>query len=279
MSLLSVTLIDVAWGDSIFIETINVNGDSLYGLIDSKEEDYDKSSYNFIEKFFERKFFKQKDKIPPFEFIIASHAHADHITGLKTIMTKYGAKDFWYSKDNQDPAFSLLLGYCNKNNSKVLHHEALNTNKILPDFGDVKMKVLWPPYNIIDNNTNNNSIVLQLELNNVSFILTGDAEREVWKQIASTLPANIKFFKVPHHGSNNGTLKTDLSTPLWLDNCPNDMLIGISSHISPFKHPTKPVIDLFEARKKGQYFRTDINYHLTFETDGTNLRVKYSDFF
>jgi competence protein ComEC len=138
------------------------------------------------------------------------------------------------------------------------------------------MQVLWPPYNTIDHNENNNSIVLVLTLGNISFVLTGDAEEDVWSQIAGQIPGNTRFFKVPHHGSVNGTFDDNGNTP-WFNNCPVNAHLGISCHISRHVFPDQEVIDLFETNNRS-YFRTDNHYHLTFHTDGNSVNVKYSHF-
>ncbi len=58
---------------------------------------------------------------------------------------------------------------------------------------------------VTSNNENDNSVVLAITLGQVVFVLTGDAEADgVWTHIASQIPANTRFFKVPHHGSANG---------------------------------------------------------------------------
>ena len=38
MSKLNVTIIDVGWGDSIFLESTDGNGDPIYALVDSNDE-------------------------------------------------------------------------------------------------------------------------------------------------------------------------------------------------------------------------------------------------
>src|SRR4029077_7001970 len=96
-------------------------------------------------------------------------------------------------------------------------YDVVDTSKILPPFGAVSMQVLWPlPGNVLPNE-NDNSVVLVLSLGNVSFMLTGDAEPYgVWTKIAGQLPSNTRFFKVPHHGSANGTFTSSGTTP-WLN--------------------------------------------------------------
>lgn len=272
MSSLSVTLIDVGWGDSILIEYENNNGKYKYALIDSNDTTYLRSSYIFLKRYFEKKRVNLSNE-PTFDFVILSHSHADHGQGLKAILREFGTKNFWYPKSSDSNVLGELIRYSNRSD-KVSHHQSIDNTKILPELGDVNMEVLWPPRNQIASNENNNSIVLVLTLNHVSFALTGDAEGEVWSQIANRIPGNTRFFKVPHHGSSNGTFDNNQHTP-WLDHCSEKALLGISSHVRPFEHPDQEVIDLFDQRNI-KYFRTDLHYHVTFQTDGTNVTVKYS---
>jgi beta-lactamase superfamily II metal-dependent hydrolase len=167
-----------------------------------------------------------------------------------------------------------LIRFSNMSPS-VEHHQSIDDTKILPSFGDLSLEVLWPHYGEIDQvSENNNSVVLSLRHRNVSFILTGDAEEKVWKRIADRIPPDTHFFKVPHHGSNQGTFGPRKKTH-WFDHCPQHAKLGISSHIRPFCHPDKEVIGLFESHGR-EYYRTDEHYHITFMTDGNRTWVKYS---
>jgi competence protein ComEC len=270
---LSATLIDVGWGDSIFIEIQSDNGNCYYGLVDSNDTNYLQSSYIFLKKYFEKKGMKIPAKKPIFDFIILSHAHTDHGQGLKTIMRAFGTKQFWYPKTLQWGSLAYLINFSNKS-SKVLHHQSVDNTKVFPMFGDVNMEIWWPPYDKIDPNENNNSIIICLYLINVSFVLSGDAEGEVWDQISHKIQQNVSVFKVPHHGSLNGTFNNSGNTP-WLDRCSLKTQLGISSHVRPFSHPHQQVIDKFN--QIGQpYYRTDEHYHIRFETDGTSTWVRYS---
>ncbi len=143
------------------------------------------------------------------------------------------------------------------------------------DFGDVSVRVLWPEYDQVDaSNENNNSVVLALTLGQVSFVLTGDAEAENWATIAGRLPPSIRVFQVPHHGGRNGTFGPGDITP-WLDLLPAATQLALSSHIRPHGHPHPDVVNLLGTRNFVA-FRTDLQSHLTFSTDGTNVDVQYS---
>ena len=272
MSSLSVTLIDVGWGDSILIESEDARGIRHYALVDSNDSDKLRSSEIFLKRHFEKAGLALPGAKPICELVVLSHAHADHADGLKTIMQAFGTKKFIYPKSTEWGGLASLIRYANRS-VNVGSHQAVDNTNILPGFGDVTMSVLWPPHDGIDqNNENNNSVVLCLALNDVSFVLTGDAEKEVWAQIARDIPPNTRFFKVPHHGSVNGTFAG--GQPSWLDACPPNAVLGISSHVRPFNHPDREVIELFENRGR-TFFRTDCHYHITISTYGTDVRVQY----
>lgn len=280
MSKLSITIIDVGWGDSILIESEDSDGEVHYALIDSNDTSNFKSSFIFIKRYFEKKKINLNDK-PIFDFVMLSHAHTDHGQGLKGIMREFGTEYFFYPKSIAWKGLSTLIGYANRS-SNVKFHQSIDNTKIFKNLGDVSIKVLWPLYNrnLSLTNENNNSIVLHLKLNDFSVLLTGDAEEEVWKKISSEIPDSTKFFKVPHHGSVHGTFDPNTQDSSYLDQLDNvapNAHLAISSHISPYGHPDKKVLDEFDARSK-EYYRTDEHYHISFTTDGDKFDVKYSRF-
>lgn len=275
MASLTVTLIDVGWGDSVLIESEDDAGVVHRGLIDSNDTNTLRSSHLFLKRHFEKTGMNIGDEKPVFNFVLLSHAHADHAQGLKAIMRNFGTQNFWYPKSLEWASFTHLISYARRSRN-VGRQLALDSQSTLPNLGVASMNVLWPPQdeNEIDrHNENNNSVVLQITLGQHSVILTGDAEAEVWQSIAASIPANTQFFKVPHHGSINGSLNN--GQPAWLNHCPNAALLGISSHVRPFGHPHQQVVDLFDQNGR-QYLRTDRHYHIAFTTDGTSSSLKYS---
>jgi competence protein ComEC len=223
-----------------------------------------------------------KKKIPNFEFIMLSHWHDDHFVGLENLIYKYGTNNVYYPKTSKKHIvkFSLFTNFLNhykKKNAKLIH-QSIDKSKIFNNFGDVNIEVLWPPSNRQYSHENNNSIVMKLTLNKVDFILTGDAENP-WRRIAGQIPNNTKFFKVPHHGSVNGTFQGKKDNTYWLDQLNGLVSLGISCHpYRNYNHPHTQVLDEFK-KKNMDYYRTDINYHLSFSTDGNTINkidVKYS---
>ena len=98
MSQLKIILIDVAWGDSIFLEAIDNQGNESYALIDSNDTTNYKSSLIFLRRYFQRKFNTARIQKPLLDWVMLSHAHLDHGEGLKEIMKVFGTKKFYYPK-------------------------------------------------------------------------------------------------------------------------------------------------------------------------------------
>jgi competence protein ComEC len=273
LSKLRITMIDVGWGDSSLLEYQDSSGSSRYALVDSNDTSTVRSSHTFLKRFFEKKNIPIPSIAPVFDWVLLTHAHADHGQGIKRILKDFGSSCFWHSRSANQPAFlAALLRYAVRS-PRVGQLDIVDSSKIIPTFGSAAIQVLWPPPGIISSNENNNSIVLAITLGNVSLLLTGDAEAEgVWTQIGNQIPSNTKFFKVPHHGAENGTFTTTNTTP-WLTSLPSDAVVGISSHVRPFPHPAQSVAAALSSTRT---YRTDQHYHVTLETDGNSLQVSYS---
>lgn len=275
---LSVTLIDVGWGDSILVQSTDDSGDHRFGLIDCNDYERQRTALPFVKRHFERLGIDWKDQDHNFEWVLLTHGHADHARGLKEMLRTFGTRHFWYPKSVASTTFGVLLDYANRS-VNVLHHQAVDESKIL-DEPEVTfhagLRVLWPNFDQIDtSNENNNSVVLAITLGEVSVVCTGDAEAENWPEIIPRLPAHPTYLQVPHHGGRNGVFSPDDETP-WLDHlrARNTRLV-MSSHVVPHGHPHPDVVTELTNRRFVHY-RTDSNYHVTLTTNGDKVRVGYS---
>lgn len=287
MAKLSVTLIDVGWGDSIFIESEDADGTHHYALVDSNDTQSQRPSAMFLMKYFKIPKSQLAGRRPLFDFVLLTHDHTDHGSGLKQLMKQFGTRRFYYPKvpANEAGTLGTLQQWANSANGRnyIEEHEALDDDKdfatdAAPPLGEIELEVLWPPkdYDQQDASPNNRSVVLTLTCDQVTFVLTGDAEIPVWRQIADRIPDSTRMFKLPHHGSVNGSYENGEGP--WLDRCQAGRVeLGISCHptyprgFPSHPHPHHEVIDKLNA--DGYLFRrTDRDYHITFWTDGTKVR-------
>jgi beta-lactamase superfamily II metal-dependent hydrolase len=281
---LTVTLLDVGWGDSIFLHSIDSNEDHHFALIDSNDTARIQQSRIFLRRYFRRhNHYIGAINKPYFDFVMMSHDHSDHRSGLENIVKEFGTRDFWYPHTERTAGLGRLLDFAereiNKPNGDIQFHEAIEVGKPLPDFGDVKMSILWPPdgYDFDHATPNNTSIVMSLRLGKWYVMLTGDAEEDVWEEIADKIPSKTRFFKVPHHGSVNGTFDGQGNSD-WFNHCSKWSRLGISCDIhGNFVFPDPSVIQLLDNGRR-KHFRTDEHYHISFYTNGSEYKVKHSHY-
>jgi competence protein ComEC len=114
---------------------------------------------------------------------------------------------------------------------------------------------------------NDDSIVLELRVGDVSVLMTGDIGRAVEHEIAWLIPpARVRVLKVPHHGS-----LTSSSAEFLAAVKPTVAVVsaGRSNH---FGHPAPEVLERY--REIGAaIFRTDQDGAVTVDTDGRTVDV------
>ena len=278
MPQLSVTIIDVGWGDCILVDSQDDAGDHRFGLIDCNDYERQRTALPFVKRYLERSRIDWKEKDHNFEWVLLTHGHADHARGLKEMLRTFGTRHFWYPKSVASTSYGVLLDYANRS-KQVLHHQAVDETKSLgpPEVNfHADLRILWPNDDQIDKkNENNNSVVLAITLDDVSIVLTGDAEAENWPEIIPRLPKNPTYLQVPHHGGRNGVFDRNDETP-WLDHVrARKTRLMMSSHVVPHGHPHPDVVTELANRRFVAY-RTDKNYHVTLTTRGDKVSVGYA---
>ena len=106
----------------------------------------------------------------------------------------------------------------------------------------MKIKILWPKQEQIQENVlNNNSIVAKLVYNNFSMLFTGDIEEIAEKQILEEYKNNnilkSNILKVAHHGSKSSSIQQILQ-----EIKPKIAIIGVGAN-NTFGHPNENVLE------------------------------------
>jgi beta-lactamase superfamily II metal-dependent hydrolase len=278
VSELSVILIDVGWGDCILVDSRDDSGNHRFGLVDCNDYDRQRTALPFAKRYFERLAIPWQEIEHNFEWVLLTHGHADHARGLKEMLKTFGTRHFWYPKSIASTTYGVLLEFAGRS-KRVAHHQAVDETKILgpPEVTfNADLRVLWPNFNQIDpSNENNNSVVLALTLGQVTIVLTGDAEAEVWPQITPRLPSTVNYVQVPHHGGRNGVFDPSNATPLLDHLRASRTRLLMSSHVVPHGHPHPDVVSELSARRFVSY-RTDRYSHLVLTTNGSKVDIGYS---
>jgi competence protein ComEC len=133
------------------------------------------------------------------------------------------------------------------------------------EIGDMKIEIFGP---ISENEiVNNNSVVVKITYNSVSFLFVGDAEKaEETDLINSGYDLNSTVLKVGHHGS-----KTSSTYKFLGKVSPKYAVISVGPDKSNL--PKEKVLKRLE-KFSDHIYRTDKNGTIIFLTDGKKIEVK-----
>jgi competence protein ComEC len=203
------------------------------------------------------------------DYILATHADADHIDGLNDVARNFGVRAALVGRaPNRDPEYLQL--------TETLSRKGIPTRTIGAGdelkFGNVSVTVLWPVASMNPNlaSGNNDSVVLQLRYGSRSILLTGDIEAPAEKRIVESdgsiahLKADV--IKVAHHGSKSSSIEGFITATH-----PSLAVISVGQ-TSVFGHPNEAVVERWK-NSGAQVLTTGNCGTITVTTDGRDLRV------
>lgn len=221
--LLRVRFLDVGQGDSILIDT--PSGEHI--LIDGGPDD---------------QLLQRLDQFvaPPRQFalVVASHNHADHITGLTQAIREFPTQSIWLSGAvHTSGAFAQWLETVGASGATVTTVQAGEERTV----GGVQLRVLHP-FEDFEGKTPDHqhdaTVVLKLSYGATSFLLTGDLEldneRELLTRDRAALRADV--LKVSHQGSKGSS-----TTEFLLAVDPEVAVISVGPN--QFGHPHQETLD------------------------------------
>ncbi len=261
---LEVSVLDVGQGDSIFVafpdgRTMLIDGGGLAG---SEWVGGYRSGTDVGEEVVSPYLWSRGLK--RIDVVALTHAHHDHIDGLRSVLENFRVGELWIGRDEQTPAFKSLLAEARSRGIPIVHQAEGGEF----DWDGVRGQVLWPPDpGPVDEASNDDSLVLRFSDGRVRFLLSGDIEQHVEeKLVAEHAPLAADFLKVPHHGSKTS------STEAFLDAvAPRVAAVSVGEG-NAFGHPSDDVIERYE-HSGVRLLRTDRDGAVTAVTDGQNLSV------
>ena len=244
---LSVHIIDVGQGDCILIKT----PENQNILVDGGDED----SYKII------KTYLKLNKVKNIDMIIVTHFDKDHIGSLDEIINNFHVnKIYTPNQISNSTHYENLITTCKNKNLKLNHLTKGNSIKVNEN---IKLDILSPSY--IQENSNANSIVFNLEYFDMDFLFTGDCEETNEIEIINSYKLDdVDFLKVSHHGSSSSSKDNFIKevTPF---------IAAIScGYKNQYGHPHKSTLDTLD-KYQVKTIRTDINGDLVFYSDGYKI--------
>ncbi|MDR0292817.1 MAG: MBL fold metallo-hydrolase [Oscillospiraceae bacterium] len=194
------------------------------------------------------------------DYIVATHAHADHVGGLAGAL-HYAAAGIALSPvtENDSRAFENFIKALGEQGVPVTVPKPGDTFAL----GGADVMALGPLS--LSAEPNNTSIVLRITYGSVRFLFTGDAEREEERELLDAgydLSADV--LKVGHHGSDTST-----TYPFLREIMPRYAVISCGKDNS-YGHPHENTLSRLRDADVTLY-RTDMQGTIVCVTDGRTV--------
>lgn len=199
------------------------------------------------------------------EVVALTHAHHDHLNGLRSVLQNFRVSELWIGRDEETPAFRALLAEARSRGVAIVEKDRGT------DFqcGGIEGSVLWPvDISAVPQAANDNSLVMRLKDNKVRFLLPGDIEKKVEAALVNDHSAiAADFLKVPHHGSKTSSIEAFVTAV-----APRVAVVSVGEG-NQFGHPVEDVVSRYE-RAGVRFLRTDRDGEVSALTDGITLDVR-----
>jgi competence protein ComEC len=200
-------------------------------------------------------------------FVLATHADADHIQGLGDVLANFKVEAALVARAPADDA--EFSGFAQAARRAGVPIYLIARGDVLR-FGAAAVEVLWPP--AADGNrlsSNDDSIVLRLSLGQRRMLLTGDIEERAEAMLTEAYGPALACdaLKVAHHGSRTST------TERFLLAARPSVAVVPAPLDSPHGHPHAEVLGRLRA-SGARILSTGESGAITISTDGADLRVE-----
>ena len=252
---LEVDFLDVGQGDAILIKSPFGQNILIDGGPDSKVIEGLGKNLPFWDK--------------RIDLMVLTHPHDDHVTGLIEVIKRYSVKKILYTGViHSAPNY---LAWLEKIRERKIPLVIIDRPQKIVLGDDCYMEIIYPRKSFLaqeTDNLNNSSIVARLVYGQTKFLLMGDAEMEVEKELLSSggdLSAQV--LKTGHHGSDTS------SNEEFLEAVSPQIAAIQAGKDNDFGHPSLRILKRLE-RAGAEILRTDKNGTIKLVSDGREINKK-----
>jgi len=200
------------------------------------------------------------------DYLLATHADADHIDGLNDIVRNFKVRGAIVART---PAFDVgFARFANSLSAARVPLEVIGRGDSIEVSG-VALDVLWPPQ-LTDLNAvyrNNDAVVLRVRHGNRTLLFAADIEKEAENALLnSNTNLRADVIKVAHHGSRTSSIQP------FVDAIRPSVAVISVGRTSIFGHPHKEVVERWRA-SGAQVMTTGEKGTISVVTDGRELKV------
>lgn len=243
---LNVHFIDVGQADCILIESNN-----QYMLVDAGNNADEDLILNYLDNL----------GVKRLEYVIGTHPHEDHIGSLDAVIRNYDiGKLILPEKEHTTKTFENVIDAIEEKNLKITKPKVGDEYQI----GDANFIVIAPNGDYKDE-LNDWSVGIKLSLEDTSFVLCGDAERDAENDILSNgIDISADVLKLGHHGSRTSSSKE------FVDAVNPSFIVITCGMDNSYGHPHKETMKWLKSRGI-PFFRTDMQGTIIASSNGVDI--------
>ena len=249
--LMTAHFIDVGQGDC----TLFISGDETM-LIDCGEEKYSDTVIRDLQSY----------GVTELDYVVVTHAHSDHMGGMADILSTVPTQTIIFSEPSEKSSgtktYGDFLSAADECGADIIIAEPDYTFS----FGNARCRII-APFEVSEKEENDNSVVMHITAGTTSFLMTGDAEKTVEKDIIANYPSlKATIIKVGHHGSKTSSYKDFIS----MLGCKTAVIsVGEDNN---YNHPSEETLATLSDNNI-ECYRTDLEGTVTIECFADNYKI------